>query len=470
VRYLALCCDYDGTLAEDGHVSPATVAALERLRASGRKLLLVTGRILEELKTVCTCLDLFDRVVAENGASLYDPATREERVLAERPPELFIQTLRDRGVRPLSVGRVVVAAWLPHETTVLGVIRDLGLELQVIFNKDAFMVLPSGVNKASGLAAALQDLDLSPRNIVGIGDAENDHAFLGVCEMGVAVDNALPLLKTAADFVTRHARGAGVVELIAELLSDDLRARKPQLARHGVLLGRDESGQEILLRALDFDALLLGGGDGGYSTLIAGLLNRLTAQGYNFCVVDTEGRYSSLDRAPTLGTATQTPTGDEIGQLLSTYNTNFVINLAGVRRIERLPLFLELLSQIRASRLRCGRPHWLVIDDTSQLLAADTGQGSDPVPTDIQGVLRASTRPNTTAASTLARLTSLLVVGADSKGTLAAFTAAAGVAGPQQARADLRNDDALYWSIAPAQAPRKIVLSAGRTEERPLQT
>ena len=57
-------------------------------------------------------------------------------------------------------------------------IRDLGLELQVIFNKGAVMVLPSGVNKAIGLAAALRDLGLSPHNVVGVGDAENDHAFL----------------------------------------------------------------------------------------------------------------------------------------------------------------------------------------------------------------------------------------------------------------------------------------------------
>jgi hypothetical protein len=466
VRYLALCCDYDGTLAEDGHVSPAAVAALQRLRASGRRLLLVTGRILEELKTVCTCLDLFDRVIAENGASLYDPSTREERLLAERPPELFIQTLRDRGVRPLSVGKVVVAAWLPHETVVLSVIRELGLELQVIFNKDAFMVLPSGVNKASGLAVALQELDLSPRNIVGVGDAENDHAFLGVCELGVAVDNALPLLKRAADFVTRNARGAGVVELIAELVSDDLRARDPQLARHGVLLGRDESGEAVLLRALDFNALLLGGSEDGYSTLISGLLDRLTGQGYNFCRIDTEGQYGSLDRAPCLGTSTQPPTLEEVGQLLSTYNTNFVVNLAGITRSDRLQFFLALLKLVEASRLRCGRPHWLIIDDMSHLLPEGMDHCSDPVPADIQGVLRASSHPALTAGPALARLTSVLVVGADPQKTLAAFTAAVGLANPQQARVDLHNDEALYWAILPAQAPRKIVLPFSRAQER----
>lgn len=52
MRYLALACDYDGTLAADGHVQEETVAALERLLASGRKLILVTGRQLEDLLSV----------------------------------------------------------------------------------------------------------------------------------------------------------------------------------------------------------------------------------------------------------------------------------------------------------------------------------------------------------------------------------------------------------------------------------
>ena len=158
MRYLALACDYDGTIAAAGVVDAPTLAALERLRASGRKLILVTGRELDDLCRVLPHLTLFDLVVAENGALLYWPATRAEQVLGERPPEAFITALQQRGVVPLSCGRVIVATWHPHETTVVEVIRDLGLELQVIFNKDAVMVLPSGVNKATGLSVALDNL------------------------------------------------------------------------------------------------------------------------------------------------------------------------------------------------------------------------------------------------------------------------------------------------------------------------
>src|ERR1051326_7334945 len=200
MRYLALAADYDGTLAHHGAVDEATLDALQRLIESGRKLVLVTGRHLEDLKNVFPQLELFSSVVAENGALLYSPQAQTERVLAEAPPLKFAEELRKRGV-PVSEGRVVVATVQPHETTVLQVIRELGLELQVIFNKGAVMVLPSGVNKGTGLKAALRELGFSPHNVIGVGDAENDHAFLQQCECAVAVANALDAVKQRADVV-----------------------------------------------------------------------------------------------------------------------------------------------------------------------------------------------------------------------------------------------------------------------------
>jgi hydroxymethylpyrimidine pyrophosphatase-like HAD family hydrolase len=214
----ALATDYDGTLAADGVVSDRAIAALERLRASGRKLLLVTGREIEDLRSVFRRLDLFDLVVAENGALLYRPHSGEAKPLAALPSPLFIARLRDLGVTPLSIGHVIVATRVPHDQDVLAVIRELGLELQIIFNKGAVMVLPPGVNKATGLAAALKELSLSAESVVAVGDAENDHAFLAACGYGVAVANALPMLKSEADWVTEGARGDGVVELVDRLL------------------------------------------------------------------------------------------------------------------------------------------------------------------------------------------------------------------------------------------------------------
>jgi hydroxymethylpyrimidine pyrophosphatase-like HAD family hydrolase len=221
MRFLALATDYDGTLASEGAVDDETVAALRRLSATGRKLLLVTGRQLNDLLRVFPDARIFDAVVAENGAVVHRPATGATRVLAPPPDSRFVEALRRRGVTPLWVGQVVVATVQPNETPVFDVIRELGLDLQVILNKGSVMILPASVDKASGLRAALDALALSPQDVVAIGDAENDLAFLAICGCGVAVANALDTLKAGSKHVTRGEAGAGVREIIESLISED---------------------------------------------------------------------------------------------------------------------------------------------------------------------------------------------------------------------------------------------------------
>ena len=137
---LALATDYDGTLAEDCVVSPSTIEALERFKETGRRLIMVTGRELPELIGIFPKTELFDRIVAENGALLYDPATRTETPLAaSASPELF-DALKARGVIPLSMERCIIATREPHHIAALEEIRRLGLELEITFNKGAVMV------------------------------------------------------------------------------------------------------------------------------------------------------------------------------------------------------------------------------------------------------------------------------------------------------------------------------------------
>jgi phosphoglycolate phosphatase (TIGR01487 family) len=221
-RFLVLASDYDGTLASGGTVKEPTWEALQKFKASGRKLILVTGRELDDLRRICPKLDLFDRIVAENGGVLYRPATRDQELLAASPRPELLEVLRDRGVEPLDVGQTIIATYRQYETIVLQSIAELGLELQVIFNKESVMVLPPGIDKATGLRAALNELTLAPRNVVAIGDAENDLSFLNMCEYSAAVANALPMLKKHADIVTAASEGNGVVELIEKLLADEL--------------------------------------------------------------------------------------------------------------------------------------------------------------------------------------------------------------------------------------------------------
>lgn len=223
MRYQTLATDYDGTLATEGRVPRSTLDALERLRASGRKLILVTGRELDDLLTVFPEISLFEKIVAENGALLYSPANRKASLLAAPPLPAFVKALRERDVTPLTVGRSIVATLRPHDSVVVDVINELGLDLQVVYNKDSIMILPLGVDKGTGLRAALSELGLSERHTVAVGDGENDQALFDACEYGVAVANAVPELKERADFTMPEPEGKGIELLVELLLLDDLR-------------------------------------------------------------------------------------------------------------------------------------------------------------------------------------------------------------------------------------------------------
>jgi hydroxymethylpyrimidine pyrophosphatase-like HAD family hydrolase len=222
MRFRVLACDFDNTLATHGVTADAAVSALRDVAASGRKLVLVTGRILEELLDVFTELDVFDRVIAENGGLLYNPATGGHRLLGPPVPAELVSDLRDANVQPLIIGRVMCATLAASEREVEDAIRRLELDRRLIYNKDSIMVLPAGVDKASGLRAAVADLGESVDSCVAVGDAENDVALLEAAGAAVAVANALDALKQHADIVLDRSNGEGVRLLCQSLVESDL--------------------------------------------------------------------------------------------------------------------------------------------------------------------------------------------------------------------------------------------------------
>jgi hydroxymethylpyrimidine pyrophosphatase-like HAD family hydrolase len=464
MRFLGLACDYDGTIAHHGTVDENTIAALERVRASGRKLMLVTGRELDDLLSVFPRIDLFDRVVAENGALLYQPATKEEKPLGEPPPQDFVNRVRAAGV-PLSVGRVIAATWEPHESTVLALIRELGLELQVIFNKGAVMVLPAGVNKASGLLTALEELVLSPHNIVAVGDAENDHAFLQISECAVAVANALPALKQRADIVTERPHGEGVTELIDKLIADDLREFEPTLSRHNVLLGHDENGREIRVKPYGGSILVAGPSGSGKSTAAIGLLERLAECGYQFCLIDPEGDYEDVAGSVVQGDSQRPPTIAEILQLLRKPGHNALVKLYGLALADRPAFFASLLPQIEELRRATGRPHWVMVDEAHHLMPRTSDPAYSRVLQALTDMLMVTVHPESVAPAALASVEVVIAIGGDPRKTFRGFGKALGVETPAVDE-HLPHGEALVWFRSSGDAPQRIKPEMASIERR----
>ena len=372
----ALAVDYDGTIAHDNRVAPETFAALARVRESGRKVLLVTGRMLPDLRNVCPEVDdTFDAVVAENGALLYVPARREIKALGDGPEQTLVAALRRREV-PFDLGSAILATSEDYAEAALAAIRETGVERTLVFNKGALMLLPGGVTKGTGLLAALAMMELSPHNTVAIGDAENDHAFLSLAECAVAVADAIPALRERADYVTRGGAGVGVVEFIETHILHDLVQLVPRLERHALTVGRTAEGLPVQLAAHTTRLLLVGGSESGKSAFTGVLVEHLLEAQRSVCLIDSEGDYQSLgelDRVVVLGgKAEQTlPSSEELQQLLRKPAQGLALNLSAMSRAEKVAYGTKVLAAVGSVRGSHGLPHWLVIDEAHHLFPAD---------------------------------------------------------------------------------------------------
>ncbi|WP_043614108.1 HAD-IIB family hydrolase [Nonomuraea candida] len=503
MRYNVLACDYDETLARGGQVDEETIKALERLSRAGVTLLLVTGRELDDLLSVFPHPALFDLIVAENGGLLYDPRQRTCDALAAPPPPELADRLRGEGVSPLGIGQVLIATREPHDVQVQAAIRELGLELQVIYNKGAVMVLPAGVNKATGLAAALDRLSMSPHSTVAVGDGENDHAFLTAAECGAAVANALPALKNACDVCLEGENGRGVTELTAKLLSGDLDTL--ELPRHHVLLGhaggdgeagagrdREEGGEggpsrtgragaearggggggaarpvtddgdgEVRLPTYGLGLLVAGPSGSGKSTVTTALLERLTGASYQCVIVDPEGDYAEYPGVTVLGDPDRVPAVDEVLHVLEQPAHSVVINLIGLQLRDRPAYFAELLPRLTALRARLGHPHWLILDEAHHLMPAEIRHVPLQQAGDVGALLMITVHPDAMSPEALRLVNATIAVGKDPENTLAAFAAARGLEPPALRPAPA--GDLALW-LEEAGYARRLTLAPARAE------
>lgn len=378
--FRAIAVDYDGTLTQSDRPSPPVLDALRGTREEGRKLVLLTGRILAELRVDFPEVDgEFDAIVAENGAVLRTP-TGGERLLAE-PVTGDLEAALSRLRVPFRRGQVILATEASYDGLVLAEIARLGTEDRLVYNRGALMVLPSGISKGTGLYEALGELGISRHSVVGIGDGENDHSLLEACELGVAVANAVPSLQAGADVRLSQSNGDGVAAFLrGPVLRGEIRVRPK---RWGMELGRFQDGTPVLLPGSQVNVLIAGGPVCGKSTLAGLLVEQLAAKGYSVCVLDPEGDHvtlATLRGVIAVGGSEGVPPPSRVATLLSHRFGSVVINLSFLNAAEKLCYTRDLLAELQRLRALTGLPHWIVLDEAPQLL------GRERLPDDGTGV------------------------------------------------------------------------------------
>ena len=382
MHLMVLACDLDGTLAENGQVAAETWERLRQAKTAGFGLLLVTGRTLQSFAPEGPYAELYDAIVAEDGAVVYFPR-RDIVVLpfGHLDPAL-LQRFATLSI-PLERGMAIVATHVPHDAAILDVLRELGGGATVEYNRGAVMVLPPGATKGTGLQFALRELGSSPRNVVACGDAENDRSLFEGAELAVAVANAAPAVQALADVVLGEPNGAGVRALIADLLAGHRPIRHPRPERQ-LILGHGLDGASI---TLDPFALLTGnlgivGDSGSGKSWLAGLLaEEMLKQGYQICVIDPEGDYRNLRAFPhTMLVGGQDmmlpPIADALS--LSEYaGMSLVFDLSLCSVAERNTYVLKLLREMWCLRAGRGRPHWVLLDESQSFCPTAGGEFTD---------------------------------------------------------------------------------------------
>jgi HAD superfamily hydrolase (TIGR01484 family) len=463
MRYLALATDYDGTLAFTGRVRPNAIQAIKRLKASGRRALLVTGRRLDDLKQVFQEFELFDFIVAENGAVIYHPSTRTKEHFAAPFPKSFISELRRLNVHPLEEGEVIVATQTPEKEKLLNAIQNFGLEAQIIFNGNAVMVLPHGVNKATGTEYALRRMGLTFHEVVGMGDSENDHSFLQRCECSIAVANAIPAIREAAVHVTSKEAGDGVEEVINELLENDLSAMAPKLIHNHIELGKRQDGSIVWTPAYGQNLLIAGPSGSGKSTFAAGFIERLLSRQYQICIVDPEGDYGTLRNVVAIGNPKRPPSINEVLGILEDPKISLSVNLLGVPLSDRPEYLAHLLPSLQTMRSRTGRPQWIIIDEAHHMLPSSRGSTPLTLPQQLGETILLTVHPEELSPSILRMVDTVIAVGFHPNHTLARFSHASERRLPGPLNLPTRKEDVIAWQVGANQEP--ILLETIRGNE-----
>jgi hypothetical protein len=221
--------------------------------------------------------------------------------------------------------------------------------------------------------------------------------------------------------VTQGVRGAGVAELIDRLLATDLAEIDADGSRYRVALARDDDGTEVLYAPHRETLLLTGQSGGGKSTLSLGLLERISAAGFQWCVLDPEGDYENTEDAVTEGSSANAPEPSQVLDLLRKTDKGVVVNMLAVPIADRPSFLARMLPEILALRAHIGRPHVVLIDEAHHMLPRDWDPGGAAVPVDLEGFLFVTTHPDQVSPRVLDCVNRLLVVGKQADEAVEAF-------------------------------------------------
>ena len=240
-----LALDLDGTTVNrQGKLGEKTKAALLAARKRGHLVVFATGRRDIDMFSFWEESKYADFLLLNNGAKLMCPDTREvlfNHVIPPTTSKILIETcLRENwqlhvtsgdywainkwndglqsyidylGTAPIHYSCLEDTPWQQVEgfmvtadlKPVCNFIEEARLPLAYTFSEDNCVdIMTRNISKWGGLTELMQRLQISPEQVIAAGDYNNDLPMIRGAGIGIAVANALPEVKAAADYVTKN--------------------------------------------------------------------------------------------------------------------------------------------------------------------------------------------------------------------------------------------------------------------------
>ncbi|MBE5036766.1 HAD family phosphatase [Subdoligranulum sp. DSM 109015] len=259
MQYKVLALDLDGTLTNSQkQITPRTEAALCKAAARGVRIVLASGRPTVGVQPLADQLNLAENggcILSYNGGRIVDCKTGQTLVQHAFPPELVepvCDFAHEAGIVALTYDAQGILTedpdnpYVQEEARINGIsarkVDDLARTVNFPINKlllvgdpermphaeelmqqrfagklsiyrsQPFFIetMPLGVEKAASLALLLRTMGLSDKNLMACGDGWNDLPMIRYAGLGVAMGNAVPPVKSAADYVTADNDHDGV--------------------------------------------------------------------------------------------------------------------------------------------------------------------------------------------------------------------------------------------------------------------
>lgn len=265
--YKIVVLDLDGTLTNtQKELSARNREVLIEAQKRGTKVVLASGRPTYGIVPLAKELEL-DKfggyILAYNGGSIIDCSTQEtiynkvlpdellpqlykyakdhsfailsydnEVVVTEHPNdkyveyESFLTKMEVRGVDNFleSVSRPVPKCLIVGDAEPLALLEkkmqsEIG-DLMNIYRSEAFFLelVPLNIDKAESLARLLNHIGMNKEEMIAVGDGYNDLSMIQFAGMGIAMENAKPEVKEAADFITSSNDEDGVAAVIEKFI------------------------------------------------------------------------------------------------------------------------------------------------------------------------------------------------------------------------------------------------------------